>query len=71
MLRDPFTQEVAEAWRWWSKGQLELFRPDAPKVLVDAITHYDAELTESENYETKRVAEEAKANAKAGRESDE
>lgn len=63
-LRDPFTNEVAEGWRWWSKGQLETFRPSPAKVLVDAITLYDSELSASEAYESEQLAEEAKAKAK-------
>ncbi|MCC6649070.1 MAG: hypothetical protein IT374_26315 [Polyangiaceae bacterium] len=55
---------MAEGWRWWSKGQLETFRPNPAKVLVDAITLYDSELSASEAYESEQAAADAKAKAK-------
>lgn len=67
MLRDPFTNEVAEAWKWWSKGQLELYRPSPAKVLVDAITAYDVELSASEGWELERVRQDAKDEAERER----
>ena len=64
VLRDPFVNEIAEAWKWWSKGQLHLIRPHPAKVLADALPIYDAELKASEDWELDRMREDSEREAK-------
>lgn len=56
-LRDPLVAATVQAWSWWEKGQLEVYAPDPPAVLVEALTIYEHERARSESWEMARVRE--------------